>query len=46
MLIGGSTLQEIAYFCGFANYTHFNRLFHSRYRMSPSEYRRQLRPLG
>ncbi|MEK8132784.1 AraC family transcriptional regulator [Paenibacillus filicis] len=46
MLIGCSTLQEIAYLCGFANYTHFNRLFHSRYKMSPSDYRKQLRPFG
>ena len=44
ILIGGSTLQEVAFLCGFANYTHFNRSFRLRYRMSPSEYRRQLRP--
>ncbi|NHN31418.1 helix-turn-helix domain-containing protein [Paenibacillus agricola] len=44
MLIGGSTLQEVAFLCGFANYTHFNRSFRLRYGVSPSEYKRQLRP--
>jgi AraC family transcriptional regulator of arabinose operon len=44
ILIGGSTLQEISFLCGFANYTHFNRSFRLRYGLSPSEYKRQLRP--
>lgn len=38
MLYEGMTLQEAAGLCGFANYTHFNRLFRARFRMSPSEY--------
>jgi AraC family transcriptional regulator of arabinose operon len=42
ILIGESTLQEVAYLCGFANYTHFNRSFRARYGISPSEYKRQL----
>ncbi|MCU6709922.1 AraC family transcriptional regulator [Paenibacillus sp. J5C_2022] len=41
MLIPGMTLQEIAYQCGFAHYTHFNRLFRSRFQLSPSEYKKQ-----
>lgn len=44
ILFSGTTLQEIAYQCGFANYTHFNRMFHSRFNMSPSEYKHQLYP--
>ncbi|OMF07411.1 hypothetical protein BK127_29270 [Paenibacillus sp. FSL H7-0331] len=44
ILIGGSTLQEVSFLCGFANYTHFNRLFRLRFGMTPSEYRRQVRP--
>lgn len=43
ILFSGTTLQEVAYQCGFANYTHFNRLFRSRFNMSPSEYKRQLK---
>ncbi|MFD0959040.1 helix-turn-helix domain-containing protein [Paenibacillus chungangensis] len=41
MLLPGMTLQEIAYQCGFANYTHFNRIFRSRFQLSPSEYKKQ-----
>ncbi|WP_020617323.1 AraC family transcriptional regulator [Paenibacillus daejeonensis] len=42
MLVSGSSLQEIAEQCGFANYTHFNRLFRSRSGQSPSSYRKRL----
>jgi AraC family transcriptional regulator of arabinose operon len=43
MLHDGITLQEIAYLCGFSNYTHFNRLFRSRFGMSPSQYNKLMR---
>ena len=44
ILFSGSTLQDIAYQCGFANYTHFNRLFRSRFQMSPSTYKKLFSP--
>lgn len=41
ILIGGNTLEEVAYLCGFSNYIHFSRSFRSRYALSPSQYRKQ-----
>lgn len=43
MLNEGVTLHEVAYLCGFSNYTHFNRLFKSRFGMSPSQYNKLMR---
>lgn len=43
ILIGGNTLEEIAYLCGFSNYIHFNRSFRLRYGLSPSQYKKQAR---
>lgn len=42
ILIGGNTLEEIAYLCGFSNYIHFNRSFRARYGISPSQYKKSL----
>jgi AraC family transcriptional regulator of arabinose operon len=42
MRSGDMSLQEVSYLCGFANYTHFNRLFKSRFGMSPSNYVRRM----
>lgn len=42
ILIGGTTLEEIAYLSGFSSYIHFNRLFRSRYGLSPSQYKKQV----
>lgn len=41
MLIGGSTLEEIAYKCGFSTYIHFSRTFRTRFGLSPSEFRKE-----
>jgi AraC family transcriptional regulator of arabinose operon len=41
--IGGTTLEEIAYECGFSTYSHFNRSFRSRFGISPSHYKGQSR---
>jgi AraC family transcriptional regulator of arabinose operon len=38
MVIGGSTLEEISFLCGFQTYPYFNRAFRARYGLSPSEY--------
>lgn len=40
MLYDDATLEEISYACGFRTYTHFSRMFRSRYGMSPKEYER------
>ncbi len=40
MLFSGESLQEIAELSGFANYTHFSRLFRSRFGISPNEYKK------
>jgi AraC family transcriptional regulator of arabinose operon len=39
--IGGTTLEEIAFQCGFSTYSHFNRSFRSRFGLSPSRYKGQ-----
>jgi AraC family transcriptional regulator of arabinose operon len=38
MVIGGSTLEEISFVCGFHTYPYFNRAFRARFGISPSEY--------
>lgn len=37
------TIAEIAYQCGFNNLSNFNRIFHARKSMTPSEFRRRHR---
>lgn len=44
ILFSDTTLQEVAFQCGFANYTHFNRIFRSRFDMSPSTYKKLYSP--
>jgi AraC family transcriptional regulator of arabinose operon len=39
ILYENSSLEEIAYSCGFGSYTHFSRMFSSRFGQSPKEYR-------
>lgn len=46
MLIGGDTLEEVAYKSGFATYIHFSRTFRSRFGLSPSEFKRTALPFG
>lgn len=44
MLVGGSTLEEIAYKTGFGTYIHFSRTFRARFGVSPSEFRKAAFP--
>jgi AraC family transcriptional regulator of arabinose operon len=46
MLIGGDTLEEVAYKSGFSTYIHFSRTFRSRFGSSPSQFRRLALPFG
>lgn len=39
MLVEGMTLEDVAYGCGFNNYSHFSRSFAARYGMSPRKYK-------
>ena len=39
-------LQEIAVHCGFRDYSNFLRVFRKSTGISPSEFRRQIRPFG
>ena len=40
------SLQEIAVRCGFRDYSNFLRVFRKSTGISPSEFRRQIRPFG
>jgi AraC family transcriptional regulator of arabinose operon len=42
ILVGGMTLEKIAYLCGFSTYNQFNRSFRSRFGISPSQYKKQI----
>ena len=42
MMQGGETLNDIAYKCGFNDYSNFLRIFNKMVGVSPSAYRRQL----
>ncbi|GAA3401262.1 AraC family transcriptional regulator [Paenibacillus hodogayensis] len=40
ILVGGTTLEEVAYRSGFSSYIHFSRTFRSRYGVSPSDFKK------
>ena len=46
MIHTDKSLQEIAVRCGFRDYSNFLRVFRKSTGISPSEFRRQIRPFG
>ena len=44
MLLGGSTIAQAAYGCGFGDQSHFGRLFKKSFGMTPNAWLRAMRP--